>query len=222
MHGRKYKNAAATCSVVFANSAFTADDFASTLSFPRERVLVATPGIGADYTAEGPIAELGGEYLLTVATLEPRKNLGTLVDAFALLADSGLSLVVAGGSGWGEQPELDRPGIVRLGRVTDDELARLYRGAAALVLPSRHEGFGVPVIEAMASGTPVVLSADPALREVAGDAAMYADDGDIAGALERALVDRERLVSAGLERARLFTWESTARSTAEVYRQVLA
>ncbi len=91
------------------------------------------------------------------------------------------------------------------GWVEQDELAALYRGAAALVLPSRHEGFGIPVIEAMASGTPVVLSGDPALREVAGDAAMYADDGDVAGALERALADRERLSTAGLERARLFT-----------------
>ncbi len=115
MHGRKYRNAATTCDVVFANSGFTADDFASTFSFPRERVLVANPGIWSGYTADGPVADLGGEYVLTVATLEPRKNLGTLVEAFAQLADTGLSLVVVGGSGWGEQPELDRPGIVRLG-----------------------------------------------------------------------------------------------------------
>jgi alpha-1,3-rhamnosyl/mannosyltransferase len=105
--------------------------------------------------------------------------------------------------------------------VAQDELADLYRGAAALVLPSRHEGFGIPVIEAMASGTPVVLSADPALREVAGDAATYAADGDLAGAVERALADSDSLSKAGLERARAFTWEAAARSTAEVYREVL-
>src|SRR5206468_6406730 len=87
MHGRKYRNAALTCDVVFANSEYTADDFARALDFPRERVLVAHPGIGVEYTAEGDAADLGGPYVLTVATLEPRKNLGTLVDAFGLLGD---------------------------------------------------------------------------------------------------------------------------------------
>src|SRR5262249_22650420 len=99
-------------------------------------------GIGAEYTADGPDAGRERPYLLTVATLEPRKNLGTLVEAFGLLEDSGLDLCVVGGAGWGEQPQLDRPGVVGLGRVTDDELARLYRGAAAVVYPSRFEGFG--------------------------------------------------------------------------------
>jgi alpha-1,3-rhamnosyl/mannosyltransferase len=217
MHGRKYRNAARTCNVVFANSEFTADDFAETTGFARERVLVASPGIGLEFAADGAAAELGGEYLLTVATLEPRKNLGTLVDAFGRLGDTGLSLVVAGGTGWGEQPELDRPGIVRLGRVTDEELARLYRGAAAVVYPSRFEGFGMPITEAMASGAPVVVSAHPSMDEASGTAAVRADPESpeaIADAVREALARRDELRARGLEHARRFSW----RSVGEVFR----
>ena len=209
MHRRKYRNAALTCDVVFANSSFTAGDFADTLGFPRDRVIVAPPGIAPEFTADGESAELGAPYLLTVATLEPRKNLATLVDAFALLDDTGLSLVVVGGQGWGEQPQLDRPGVVRLGRVHDDELARLYRGASVVVYPSRFEGFGMPITEAMASGAPVVASSHPSMNDAAGTAALRADPESpeaIAAKIREALARRDELHAAGIEHARRFSW----------------
>jgi glycosyltransferase involved in cell wall biosynthesis len=222
MHGRKYRHAALTCDVVFANSAFTADDVAATLEFPRERIVVAHPGIGEAFSADGEAADLGAPYVLTVATLEPRKNLATLVEAFGLLAEPELALAVVGGQGWGEQPQLDRPGVVRLGRVSDDELARLYRGASVVVYPSRYEGFGMPITEAMASGAPVVASSHPSLDEACGDAALRADPESpeaFAAAIREALGRRDELCAAGLAHAAQFSWSRTGELFLEGYRR---
>jgi glycosyltransferase involved in cell wall biosynthesis len=222
MHGRKYANAARTCDLMLANSAFTADDTAATLGFPRDRIVVAHPGIGAEYKADGEAADLGVPYVLTVATLEPRKNLGTLVEAFALLEDEELALAVVGGAGWGPQPRLDRPGVVRLGRVPDEELAQLYRGAAAVAYPSRFEGFGMPITEAMASGAPVVASSHPSLDEACGDAAVRADPESpeaIAGAIRDALARRDELRAKGLAHAAGFSWAKTGERFLEGYKR---
>ncbi len=222
MHSHKYRNAAKTCDVIFTNSAYTANDTAATLGFPRDRIVVAHPGIGAEFTHDGEVAELDGPFALTVATLEPRKNLGTLVRAWSLLADTGLSLAVVGGEGWGEQPQLDQPGIVRLGRVDDDELAALYRGAAVVVYPSRFEGFGMPITEAMASGAPVVASSHPSLDEACGDAAIRADPESpdaFADAVRVALKRRDELRWKGFAHAATFSWQRTGELMLEGYRR---
>ena len=180
-----------------------------------EKVTVTPNGVDPSFTPGG---ERDG-YLLFVGAIQRRKDPLAALEAARSV---GLPLVVAGPE---KEPALAqrlREGGADLrGYVSKTELAELYRGAAALVLPSRFEGFGLPVLEAMACGTPVVAAPEPALREVAGDAAVYAEDGDFAAAVRRALDERERLSAVGLERSRLFSWRETARLTADVYRRVL-
>ena len=221
MHTRKYANAARTCDLVFVNSAYTGRDVERTLRVPAEKIRVARPGVRPVFRSEGDAAELGAPYVLTVATLEPRKNLGTLLAAHAQLKD-GLQLAIVGAEGWGEQPELDRPGIRRLGFVSDEDLARLYRGAAVVVYPSRFEGFGIPVVEAMACGAPVVASSHPSLDEASGDAAVRADPEDaaaIADGIRQALAERETLSARGLEHARHFTWRAVGETFLRAYEE---
>jgi glycosyltransferase involved in cell wall biosynthesis len=214
MHGVKYRHAARTCDVVIVNSRFTGSDVAETLDVPPERIHVAYPGVDPEFTPVGARMELGRPYALTVATLEPRKNLATLIEAYRRLDDR-LALAVVGAAGWGEQPKLDAAGIVRLGYSPPDELPRFYRGASVFVYPSLYEGFGMPVLEAMACGVPVVASSHASLDEACGDAAVRADPGDpdaIAGAIEAALDRREELVPRGIAHAGSFTWLANGRA----------
>jgi glycosyltransferase involved in cell wall biosynthesis len=224
LHGSKYHDAAA-CDVVFANSRFTAGDVVDLLRVDETRVRVAYPGVDPVFRPDGNRAELGAPYVLTVATLEPRKNLATLLAAHRLLTDTGLSLAVVGAEGWGERPELAAPGVIRLGYVADDELARLYRGASVVVYPSRFEGFGIPVVEAMACGTPVVSSSHPSLDDASGEAAVRAEPRSpeaLAAGIERALAERERLVRLGLEHARRFTWKACGEALLAGYERAFA
>ncbi len=157
-------------------------------------------------------------FLLFVSAIEPRKQPLAAIDAANAV---GRKLVVVGPP---KDPalaaELTRRGADVRGYVAKEELVRLYQQAACLLFPSRYEGFGLPVVEAMACGTPVVAAPEKAMQEVAGDAAIFTED--LADGVRRALAERVRLSAAGLERAKSFTWGETARITADVYRSVLA
>ena len=207
MHGYKYARTA-ECDLVFVNSAYTGRDVVEHLAVPGERIRVAPPGVSAAYAAEGERARLGRPFLLSLATLEPRKNLATLVDAWRPLRHE-LALALAGAAGWGDQPLLDDRSILKLGFVAEREVPKLMRAAAVFVYPSRFEGFGMPIVEAMACGVPVVASSHPSMDEACGDAAVRADPDD-AGAMtagiREALERRHELVAAGLAHAAGFTW----------------
>ena len=190
--------------------------------------------------ASGVLRELGigGEFLLAVGTIEPRKNLATLVRAFEeVLRErpaSNLRLVIAGGRGWLSGPLFEsiedspaRGRVVLTGYVSDEQLRALYSACAAFVYPSLYEGFGLPPLEAMSCGAPVVAGDTPAVAEVSGGAARLfdpRDQGQLARALLQLLDDetaRRSLSEAGLRRAAQFSWQRTARATLDVYAEAM-
>jgi glycosyltransferase involved in cell wall biosynthesis len=201
---------------VLAVSAFTASELEAVLGVSPEKIAVTPNAVDAVFSPDGARAE--GDYVLAVGTLEPRKNLARTIEAAAALD---LELRVVGARGWGGVEA--RGGHVRwLGEISDDELAQQYRGALCVAYPSLYEGFGIPVLEAMASGAPVVTSAGGGTGEVAGEAAVLVDPHDvraIADGIEAAIGRRDELRVLGLERARAYSWDETARLTVAAYHE---
>jgi glycosyltransferase involved in cell wall biosynthesis len=184
-------------------SEFSRDETVALADVPADRIRVVPHGVDPVFTQEGPRAD--GDYVLAVATLEPRKNLGRAVEA---AKEAGVELRVVGARGWGG---VEVAGWV--GEIPDAELAMLYRGARCVLYPSLYEGFGLPVLEAMACGAPVVTSIGTAMEEVAGGAAVLVDPLDvsaIAAGIDEASRRRDELVLAGTARAREFTWSRAA------------
>jgi glycosyltransferase involved in cell wall biosynthesis len=194
---------ARSCDVVLVNSEFTAADVAERLGIAHERIHVAYPGVDPEFTPEGTRHDDGSPYVFTTASDDWRKNLETLRAA-----------------------RIDRRllALGELGYVDHSQLPALYRGASVFVYPSRFEGFGMPVIEAMASGTPCVVSNHPSLDEASGDAAIRVDPESpeaIAAGIREALARREELVPLGLAHAQRFTWRETGRVHLQSYADAL-
>lgn len=211
------------------------------LGFPEERIVVTPEGVRGAFTGAAPNPALAGrlgvhgDYVLFAGTQEPRKNLDRLIRALATLTDLDLQLVIAGPPGWGS---VDLPAVARhlgvdqrvvfTGYLTDPELASLMIGARAFVFPSLYEGFGLPPLEAMAAGIPVVAARAGSLPEVLGDAPFWCDPLDvdsIAAAIREAAVNEsERLasISKGRARAAHYDWDLTARRTLDAYRLIAA
>jgi glycosyltransferase involved in cell wall biosynthesis len=200
--------------IIAAVSEFTASELERLLRVPRERIRVVPNAADATFTDVGPCEE--GDYVLAVGTLEPRKNLARTIAAAQRL---GVELRVAGARGWGGV-EARGDGVRWEGEVGDEQLARLYRGALCVVYPSLYEGFGIPVLEAMACGAPVVTSRGGATDEVAGGAAVLVDPHDvsaIAAGIEQAIARRDELRAAGLRRASAYSWDASARLLVQAY-----
>ena len=218
--------------VAYDRAARRADAVIVPSDFVRDRVL-ARLGLdpscvhmvhhGVDHDTFKPVESGRENFLLYPAQTWPHKNHARLLEAFVLLRRSRPNLrLVLTGSG---TQALTGAGVESLGTVPRSELVRLYQRAACLVFPSLYEGFGAPVLEAMACGTPVAASTAASLREVCADAAIYFDPTDpaaIAAAVEDALERQEDLASLGLERAASFTWEASARGHEAAYRTAVS
>lgn len=237
----KIRQTVTRADAILTDSQFSANEIIELLGVAPERVYAIPLGITPPPPRPTPariralLKTLGLErpYLLAVGTIEPRKNLAFLVDVFEAMKDFDGDLAVVGMPGWQTGPILERMHtsskarrILQLGYQPDETLEALYANARALVFPSLYEGFGLPPLEAMARGTPVVASGIEVLREVLGTSALMMngfDANEWATAISALLRDegaRTRLSAEGRQQAARFTWEVTARKTWEIYRQV--
>jgi glycosyltransferase involved in cell wall biosynthesis len=197
----------------------TKRDLVELYGLAADKVVVTPNGVDPVFRPDGPSDTLSQGYVLAVGAIQPRKDHLAALEA---ATGAGLPLVVVG-------PEKDAAlagelrsrGAMLAGYVEAERLAALYRGAACVVQASRYEGFGLPVLEAMASGTPVVAVHERALEEVAGDAAVFTSREGLVEGIRQAVADRNRLSALGLERAQRFTWRATAERTLAVYREIL-
>jgi glycosyltransferase involved in cell wall biosynthesis len=222
----------AAADAIICVSQSTRDDLLEYYQVDPRRVFAIHSGVTTPETGNRKPATLAKRYILFVSTIEPRKNLGVLLDAFENLKKQGLydgSLVVVGRIGWKSEefvPRLAGRDVHHLDYLGPTELESVYRNAEMFVFPSIYEGFGFPLLEAMAHGVPSITARSSSLPEVAGDAALYFDplnSQELEAAILRILDDRglrQALIARGHERAAQFRWETTAERTVEVLQRV--
>ena len=248
---RRAKNALLASSAHWADAVITVSaamvpEIVEHFGVAPEKINVVHNGISGEWFTRATLEQsastmqrygLAAGYILTVGTLQPRKNLGRLLTAHALLPEELRRMhpvLIVGATGWASKAEMtmiasavDQRHAYWLQHVPAADLMTIYQNAAALALPSLYEGFGLPVIEAFASGVPVLTSNSAALREIAADAALFVEPlavDDMADGLKRILEDqglRAELVERGSRRARAFSWKQCAEETIEVYRRVV-
>jgi alpha-1,3-rhamnosyl/mannosyltransferase len=215
---------------LIAVSENTRQDAIRILGIPPERITTVYSGVAEEYFTAPP-TKRSRPYVLSVGTIEPRKNLNGLLEAWKLMRPElrdAYDLVVAGPAGWGTEATLARikEEAVYLGYVPEEQMPGLFAGASAFVYPSLYEGFGFPVVQAMASGVPVVTSNTSCLPEVAGGGALCVDPRspqEITNALEKLLEDeelRERIGRTGLKRAQRYRWVICAAQSLDFFRAV--
>jgi len=186
----------------------------------EDKIVVVGNGVDTVFSPEGNLHKFDAPYILYIRNSKPHKNVATLLKAFALMSESDVKLVLNGNPDENARHEALRLGVldrvIFAGRISEDKLPEYYRGAAVVTMPSLYEGFGLPALEGMASGVPVVVSNSTSLPEVVGDAGLLVDPTDpasIAHGLDRALSDtvlRRDLRRLGLERAKKFKWDDVA------------
>lgn len=232
----RFRRTARVATLIVADSSFTASEIQRVLGVGAERIRVALLAAD-DFAVPSPahdaetLGRLGvrAPFVLSVGAAEKRKNHALLERAMRSVVEAhrGTTLVLAGPRRRTSAPPSDTQWMQTLGFVSDADLAALYRNATALVMPSTYEGFGLPVLEAMSVGTPVICARSSSLPEVAGDAALWVnpdDDADLAGAISRVLSDaslRGELSAKSRRQSEAFSWDETARQTLRAFDEAM-
>lgn len=226
---RRLNHVVAEADAIICDSNATRDDVIKLLKLDPQKLHTVYLAAGSEFSPipNRQVQQIQqkyklNKYILSVGTQEPRKNLKNTIKAFEILNEPDYTLVIAGKFGWGEKAK-PQANIKVLGFVPQSDLPALFAGAQCFVYPSLYEGFGLPVLEAMSCGCPVVTSDKGSLKEIAENAAILVNPQkpqSIAAAIKTAISSSEQLTKLGFKQAQKFSWEKTARATLKVYKDI--